>query len=118
MTTDAPLSENPRVPQGRAGLSAGYILKCRDRMQREIDTVKGRRRVRYWGPWVGIRYGLSMHEAITDRDHRMKTGLSEWAVFYRGKLVSGDPEPLAADFLTVESFERAVDLWEQRHGFR
>lgn len=97
-TGNIPVEERGRQPIGRANMSAGYILKCRDREQREHEDYRGvRRRVKAWGPWVGVRYGLSLHEALTDCAKRMKSGLSEWGVFHRGKRVTDDPEPRADD---------------------
>lgn len=73
--------------------AASYIIKCRDREQREIQIaggmhrMGGRRRITSWGKWKPVRYGLATEEAaradVAERDKR--SPLTEFAIFYKGK---------------------------------
>lgn len=83
-----------------SGASASsYIIKCRDREQRDIYIPGGgirsphRRRVdaasQSWGKWIGVRYGLQTEEAArADLEERKKrASLTEFAIFYKGRRV-------------------------------
>lgn len=69
-----------------------YIVKQRDRSVRQIETIKGRRRVWSWGPWRALgRTWILRDEASEFFETKMDIpGLVEYGVFYRGKRVDVD----------------------------
>jgi hypothetical protein len=76
-----------------AGWNAGrhaFIVKGRERVQWETTTYTGvRRRIKRWSKWIGHDYCLTEDEAREKLKRRRRVGLTDWAIFHKGKRLNG-----------------------------
>lgn len=72
-----------------------YVIKRRERMQWTTHTIKGPRRVGRWGPWREVDRRSTKWEAAQRAEELGRVGLSEYAVFFGGRISwrKGDPFP-------------------------